>query len=78
MSNQLKFRNFLDILRGDRGLIKGWFPIEEEIAVYKDDEPSMEFIKKIGILYDCHLLYFNDEDGKFLKLLDEELLKSNT
>ena len=79
MINKLDFTKFLDLLRGDKALIKGWFPIEQDITAYDEDgDASIETVKKIGILYDCHLLYFDDENGDFLKLLDDEILDKKT
>jgi hypothetical protein len=71
----LKFQKFHDLLRGDESLVKGWFPLSEEVPTFEEDEPSSEEVKKIGILYDCHLLYFDDPDGEFLEILDQKFIE---
>jgi len=79
MINRLNFEKFHDLLRGDKSLFKGWFPIEEDVTVYDENEDeAVDTVRKIGILYDCHLLYFDDPDGKFLELMDKEILEKKT
>jgi len=65
--NFKKIGNF----RLDPSLVKGWFPLEEDI--FEDDD---DVVKKLVILYDCYQLPFDDADGKLEKWLDDTLMKN--
>lgn len=74
INNDLIFDEIGDLI-GDWSLIKGCFPIEQPVTLdLEEDDMEDAVIRKVAVLYDCHLLYFDDEDGEIYNMIKNKLL----